>query len=247
MKACYRQALSLSRRFHALSLRHPSLSPQSSVPLPQYYQNRQWLSTSPLQAACDTSEDDSKGPVGDLFQFPEIGSSNIVGKTGSIRRSFGPQSNAEAMITCGGEALAAQASFDPNYLRAKDWIRSHPVGPAVLSPVLISGLVGALVEAAFPKAIAIGSQMQFLRPLIVGVEVRAKIEVIAVAKTGASSMEDAQQQQQATENDHRQHNDVRKRKNGYQVNLKTNVLRINDGVIIAEGNHSIWIPDYLHM
>jgi acyl dehydratase len=251
MKAPYRQALSLSRRFHSLSLRHPSLSPQSAVPLLQYYyRNRQWLSTSPLQSAYDTAEDDSKGPVGDLFQFPEIGSSNIVGKTGSIRRSFGPQSNAEAMITCGGEALAAQASFDPNYLRAKDWIRSHPVGPAVLSPVLISGFVGALVEAAFPKAIAIGSQMQFLRPLIVGVEVRAKIEVVAVANTGASSMQsDNQQHQQDTENenDHRQLNDVRKRKNGYQVDLRTNVLRINDGVIIAEGNHSIWIPDYLHM
>ena len=247
MKACSRQALSLSRRFHSFSLRNSSLSPPlSSVPLLQYQTGR-WLSSSPVQTAFEPAEDDSKGPMGDLFRFPEIGSIDIIGKKGSIRRSFGPQSNAEAMITCGGEALAAQASFDPNYLRAKDWIRSHPVGPAVLSPVLISGLVGALVEAAFPKAIAIGSQMQFLRPLIVGVEVRAQIEVIAVAKAGASSLEDAQQRQQATENDHRQHNDVRKRKNGYQVNLKTNVLRINDGLIIAEGGHSIWIPDYLHM
>ena len=201
---------------------------------------------SSLQSSYDAGEDDTVGPVGELFQFPEIGSSDIVGKTGSIRRAFGPQSNAEAMITCGGEALAAQASFDPNYHRAKDWIRSHPVGPAVLSPVLISGLVGALVEAAFPKAIVIGSQMQFLRPLIVGVEVRAKIEVIAVAKAGASTMESAQQHP-TTENHEQQRGDVRQRKNGFQVNLKTNVLRINDGHFIAEGNHSIWIPDYLHM
>lgn len=188
---------------------------------------QRWLSTAPLPA-CDV-DDDLKGPVGDLFRFPQVDES-IIGKTASIRRAFGPQSNAEAMITCGGEELAAHASFDPNYGRARDWIRSHPVGPAVLSPVLISGLVGALVEAAFPKSVPLQSSLQLLRPLIVGVEVRAKIEVVAVYKG----------QREGDENEFRQ------RTNGYQVDLETVVLRLNDEMIVAQGTHSIWIPDYLN-
>ena len=205
----------------------------------QPHSNKRWQSTCPLPAS--DVEDDSQRPVGDLFQFPDVGCDNIVGKTGSIRRSFGPQSNAEAMITCGGEALAAHASFDPNYGRAQEWIRSHPVGPAVLSPVLISGLVGALVEAAFPKAVAVSSNMQYLRPLIVGVEVRAKIEVVSVCKTGSEDCDEED------ENQTKEHKDVRDRKNGHQVNLRTGVFRINDETLIGEGSHSIWIPDYLHM
>ena len=213
------------------------------------YTTKRWQSTCPLPA-CDV-EDDALGPVGDLFGFPEdeVGwNEKIVGKTGSIRRSFGPQSNAEAMITCGGEPLAAHASFDPNYGRAQEWIRSHPVGPAVLSPILISGLVGSLVEAAFPKAVAVKSSMDYLRPLIVGVEVRAKIEVVSVCKSGSSggdnNCEGGKAAATTTTNEQK---DVRERQNGHQVNLRTSVFRITDETMIAEGTHSIWIPDYLHM
>jgi len=212
----------------------------------------------------DDAHDDSQGPVGDLFGFPDVGwDETIVGKTGSIRRSFGPQSNAEAMITCGGEALAARASFDPDYRRAQEWIRSHPVGPAVLSPILISGLVGSLVEAAFPKSVPVNSSMQYLRPLIVGVEVRAKIEVVSVCKTGSDdtgkndgtttgnentiTTTTATTTTAASTTTANEQNDVRERKNGHQVNLRTEVFRMNDEAMIAEGSHSIWIPDYLHM
>ena len=41
--------------------------------------------------------------------------------------------------------------------------------------------------------------------------------------------------------------EVYERKNGYKVELKTEVLRVRDGAAIAEGMHTIWVPDYLHM
>lgn len=41
--------------------------------------------------------------------------------------------------------------------------------------------------------------------------------------------------------------EVYERKNGYQVELKTEVRRVRDGAAIAEGTHTIWVPDYLHM
>jgi hypothetical protein len=207
------------------------------------------------QTVSDISEyeDDSVGPIGDLFNCPEVGP-ELVGKTGSIRRSFGPQSNADAMITCGGEALAAHASFDPDYGRARDWIRSHPVGPAVLSPVLISGLVGALVEAAFPQSIVISSSMQLERPLIVGVDVRAKIEVVAASHSGkpenfdGHSSSDLLASMNLANNDKEEESQAdRARKSGYQVDISTQVVRVRDERVIAKGMHSIWIPDYLHM
>jgi hypothetical protein len=37
------------------------------------------------------------------------------------------------------------------------------------------------------------------------------------------------------------------RRYGRQVDLKTSVARARDDVVIAEGEHSIYIPDYLHM
>jgi hypothetical protein len=67
--------------------------------------------------------------------------------------------------------LFKHASFDPEYHRARDWIRHHPVGPAVLSPVLIIGLVGALVEASVPQSITVSSSVQQIWPLIVGASV----------------------------------------------------------------------------
>jgi hypothetical protein len=170
--------------------------------------------------------EDDDGPVGDLFRGnKEIGSS-LIGQTASIRRTFGPRSNAQALLTCGGEALAAHASFDPDYLRAQDWIRSHAVGPAVLSPVLISGMVGALVEAAFPFCVPDTQSMKMLRPLIVGVSVNAKIQV---------------------ENVIRETGDEANREKGYQVVLSTQVARVRDDTLIAEGTSSIWIFDYQKM
>lgn len=195
-------------------------------------QTTRWKSSAGMEI---DYEDGLDRPMGTLFQLPEIGPS-LIGMTGSIKRSFGPQANAEAMLTCGGEALAADSSFDPNYGRAKDWIRSHPVGPAKLSPILISGLVGALVEAAFPQAIVLRSSMEMDRPLIVGVDVRAKIEVVAVEHFDGYTAEDD------STND-----EVQKRNQGYQVDLNTAVSRVRDDLLIARGTHSIWIPDYLHM
>jgi hypothetical protein len=34
---------------------------------------------------------------------------------------------------------------------------------------------------------------------------------------------------------------------GYQVELQTQVTRTRDGIAIAEGIHTIWVPDYLRM
>jgi hypothetical protein len=41
--------------------------------------------------------------------------------------------------------------------------------------------------------------------------------------------------------------EVYERKNGYKVELKTKVLRVRDGTAIAEGMHTIWVPDYLQV
>lgn len=119
-------------------------------------------------SAVSTDNDyDPMGPEGDLFSA-DVGPS-LVGKKAQVKRIFGPRANSIGLLTAGGEALAKHASFDPQYHRARDWIRTHAVGPAVLSPVLISGLVGALVEAACPQSIPISCSMQQIRPLIVGV------------------------------------------------------------------------------
>jgi hypothetical protein len=165
---------------------------------------------------------------------------------GSIRRTFGPRSNAEVMLATGGEALAAHASFDPDYGRASAWIRHHAVGPAVLSPVLIAGLTGALTEAAFPHAVPVSQSYQQFRPLIVGVTVRATIEVANVVET--MTMQQQQQQQGEEEgNGDRSVQMSEKRNKGYEVSLKTQVTRVRDDALIAEGTQEIWIPDYLRM
>jgi len=179
------------------------------------------------------------GPTGDLFEAnKEIGKS-LIGKTASTKQIFGPRSNAQAMLTCGGEALAAHASFDPDYVRAQGWIRHHAVGPAVLSPILISGLTGALVEAAFPQAVPVSQSMKQVRPLIVGVGVIASIEVIEVLDNRIQTVPAKEERSCDSDQYDRRH--------GYQVNLKTKVARVRDDAIIADGTHSIWIPDYQHM
>lgn len=158
---------SRSRRLGTLTTRCNSLfvpvqhdNDDSHTPLV----NRRFSSTS---ASPIVEDNDSDGPGGDLFNA--LIGIDLVGKTAYIRRTFGSRSNAQCFLVCGGEALAKHASFDPDYDRAQGWIRHHAVGPAVLSPVLISGLVGALVEAALPQSVPVSSSMKQIRPLIVGV------------------------------------------------------------------------------
>lgn len=187
--------------------------------------------------------------MGDLFQYAkQKGNSNsnsivigaeFLGKTASISRVFGPASNAQALLTCGGEELAQQASFDPDYETAKGWIRSRPVGPAVLSSTLISGLVGALIEASFPQTVPVNNSMNFNHPLIVGMEVEAAIKVESVRQTkrdgsniSTSSVTNGNGQNGTTDT-------------GYEILLSTQVTRVQDDVTIAEGHHTVWIPGYL--
>lgn len=128
------------------------------------------LSTSSPSSSFVVDDDDDDlddGPWGDLFGA-EVGY-GLVGKRAWIHRSFGARANSDAMLTCGGSDLAKHASFDPSYDRARSWIRHHAVGPAVLSPILINGLVGALVEASVPHSVPMSSSIQHKRPLIVGV------------------------------------------------------------------------------
>lgn len=175
--------------------------------------------------------------MGDLFQYskerPDTSNTVIgdgfLGKTASIHRVFGPGANAQALLTSGGEELAQQASFDPNYKTAKDWIRSRPVGPAVLSSTLISGLIGALTEASFPQTVPVSSSMSFLHPLIVGMEVTAAIKVESV-------------EQKTRVNGDGLNGSTN---NGYEIVLSTQVTRAQDDVIIAEGFNTVWIPGYL--
>lgn len=181
--------------------------------------------------------DEEDGPTGILFSFdkPSIGS-DLVGATGMIRRTFGPRSNAEGLLATGGAALAAHASFDPDYNRAQDWIRHHAVGPAVLSPILIAGLTGALTEAAFPHGVSTAQSMRLKRPLIVGVPVAAMIQVVAV-----------QESRKVSPLDDEDENHVGTRKHGYDVVLKTLVTRVRDDCVIAEGSHELWVPDFGRM
>lgn len=128
-----------------------------------FLQPRQF-STAPCN---DYDEESDKEPKGDLFNA-SVGE-DILGKYASIKRVFGPRSNSQAMLTHGGPVLARHSSFDPAYSRAKLWIRHHPVGPALISPVLVNGIIGALVEASLPHSVPISTHMKQLRPLIVGV------------------------------------------------------------------------------
>lgn len=180
-------------------------------------------------------------PMGDLFQHAKeqqwdnnssiVIGGDFVGKKASIQRVFGPGANAQALLTCGGEELAQQASFDPDYETAKGWIRSRPVGPAVLSSTLISGLVGALTEASFPQTVPVNTSMNFLHPLIVGMEVSASIQVESVRETERAGTNGATS---GGPND-----------KGYEILLSTRVTRVQDDVTIAEGHHTVWIPGYL--
>jgi acyl dehydratase len=192
-------------------------------------------------AAPAPSTNDGDEPFGDLWDSPKGIRPDLIGKTVTIRRTFGPRSNGQAMLTCGGENLAAFASFDPDYSRAQGWIRHHAVGPAVLSPILITGVVGALVEATFPQAVPVSQSMKQHRPLIVGVAVHAKIEVVEVVSSNNDEEGGTSRIRERGEEDRYD------RRYGHQVDLKTTVARVRDDVVIAEGEHSVWIPDYQNM
>lgn len=168
------------------------------------------------------------GPQGNLFHA-SIGDT-LLNKTASLRRTFSPRCNAQAMLICGGPMLAAHASFDPNFDRARSYIRNHAVGPAVLSPVLISGLIGALVEASLPQSFLISSNMTQHLPLIVGVQVEATIKVSSVMECNRMdrSFGTADDSSDSTR--------------GYELLLRTEVKRVTDDRIISEGSQNIWMP-----
>jgi len=189
------------------------------------------------------------GPSGNLFEqrdpqtaYPQW----ITGRSASIQRTYSAGDNAQGLLVCGGSNLAKHASFDPNYSRAQGWIRQHAVGPAVVSPVLISGLIGALVEAALPNSVPIESSMQQIRPLIVGVKVRAEVEVdLAEAKVNVNTAS-APAMPADTSLDY-QNGDLSSMKNsgkcdGYHIQMTTRVERLQDGAMIATGTQSVWIP-----
>jgi hypothetical protein len=178
------------------------------------------------EASIDRNYD---GPTGELFESRAQLGLGLVGQTGSIHRTFGPRDNSEAILATGGEALAAHASFDPDYKRAQGWIRQHAVGTAVLSPLLLQGLTGALTQAAFPEGVLVSQSMTQFKPLIVGVAVKAKIEVIEI------------------EHSPRCISEVGNEKNGYLLHLKSKVSSVRDDELIVEGTKLIWIPDYENM
>jgi hypothetical protein len=146
---------------------------------------------------------------------------SLLNKKGHVRRTFSPNSNAQALLVCGGDDLASNASFDPQYKRAKNYIQNHAVGHAVLSPILVNGLVGAMIESTFPQGFFVSGTMKQLRPLIVGVEVEATFHVVSVNKCVDG---------------YYQH--------GYELLLETEVKRVSDGEIITNGSQTIWLPDY---
>jgi len=188
-------------------------------------------------AVAHEQQDDYYGPTGDLFDWKRgegIQEETLLGRIGQVRRVFGPNSNAHGLLACGGEDLARHASFDPNYSRARGWIQTRAIGDAVLSPVLISGLVGALVEAAFPQSVPVMSSMHQARPLIVGQEVTATIRVLDIKHFTFNSKEVSIKEQ-----------DFGRRQEGHEIRLSTEVIRTQDMEIIAEGSHSVWIPGYL--
>lgn len=80
--------------------------------------------------------------------------------------------------------------------------------------------------------------MKETRPLIVGVPIVATIEVTQVI--------DNRNAKQTSQEQREQECDVYNRSQGYQINLSTKVLRLRDEAIIAEGSHSIWIPEIPH-
>lgn len=168
----------------------------------------------------------------DAYSRSTISTSDVrEGNFASIRRTFGPNDNAQALLLCGGASLARHASFDPTYARAREWIRSHAVGPAVVEHILIQGLAAALVEAALPNRVPLSYQMTHHRPLIVGVEVEAIITVTDVRRDATAISNDGNDCTANTASA------------GKLVTLRVECKRVRDGTCVAEGIHKIWLPD----
>lgn len=76
------------------------------------------------------------------------------------------------------------------------------------------------------------ASMDFLRPLIVGMEVAASIKVESVieAKRDGKTTSGGQNGNAET---------------GYEILLSTRVIRVQDDAVIAEGFSTVWIPRYL--
>lgn len=186
------------------------------------------FSINPHQVMFDTKNNDKKS-----------GHDSLLHEKASIRRTFESSANAQAMLISGGPQLASNASFDPLYSRAKNYIRNHAVGQAVLSPILIHGLIGALVESRFPSGFMEKCTLEQRLPLIVGCEVEASLEVVGVnqvLRTGSDSNHFSNRKI-----DH----SVMIRMEGLEVELITKVVRISDGEDIAVGTQTIWLPEHL--
>ena len=68
-------------------------------------------------------------------------------------------------------------------------------------------------------------------------EVCAKLEVVSVKNPEKGEIEPVVVSSEGDKYD---------RKKGYAVTMKTEVSRLRDGALIAEGEHEIWVPDYRH-
>jgi len=224
----------------------PVTTAPSTVPVELRMVQRRPLSQRSIAEETRNSQGRSLRMTGDLFPYdPKDAKIQIsVGKYASIRRTFGPNDNAQALLICGGPSLARHSSFDPQYATARTWIRSHPVGPAVVGPILLQGLVGALIEAAIPQRVPIQANLTQLCPLIVGVEMEATVTVTQVD----SIVDDTTNSTYTNLENDAMRNDTTSRLHtnggGYQVQLRAECKRVRDNTVIAEGSQLIWIPDY---
>jgi len=220
----------------------PVITAPSAVPVLLRMVQRRHLSQRSVAEEKRNSQGGSIIMTGDLFPYePNDQKIKIsVGKFASIRRTFGPNDNAQALLICGGPSLARHSSFDPQYATARTWIRSHPVGPAVVGPILLQGLVGALIEAAIPQRVPIQANLTQLCPLIVGVEMEATVtvtQVDAIVDDTNSTIDNDAMLNDTTSR-------LRTNGGGYQVQLRAECKRVRDNTVIAEGSQLIWIPDY---
>jgi hypothetical protein len=170
------------------------------------------------------------------FSIPS--NDSLLHKTASVRRSFESSSNAQVMLISGGSQLASNASFDPHYTRAKDYIRKHAVGQAVLTPILLNGMIGALVESQFPQGFMKKCTLEQKLPLIVGCEVEASLEVVDVKNATRTHHSIG-----SIDNNHDSIND--NHLDGLQVDLVTKVIRVSDGKEVAVGTQTIWLPEHV--
>jgi hypothetical protein len=79
----------------------------------------------------------------------------------------------------------------------------------------------------------------------VGVEVCARIEVTSVKEnhTGDDIGSEAVSPEEEESSDFV----FRRGQKGYDIELQTEVIRVQDDAVIAKGSHLVWIPTYLSM